>query len=219
MASNTSQQPIQIHIDPSLQEYAVPLSQFLQVHPQYQKLVVGSFIFYPHITPALSKPSGPASDLPEPRLLIVQRASTERGFPDRWEVPGGASELTDPTILHSAARETFEETGLMLTRLIREVGRREFMIRSKKVLKLEFEIEVAEVQAHFHHGAEEVVPGDSHCKGDHPAMEDVKITLDPAEHQDYAWATEEDIRSDRYPITVPDQRQVMLDAFASRRKA
>jgi 8-oxo-dGTP pyrophosphatase MutT (NUDIX family) len=47
---------------------------------------------------------------------------TERSFPNLWEVPGGSPELSDPTILHSVAREAFEETGLRLTKFVRQIG-------------------------------------------------------------------------------------------------
>ena len=90
---------------------------------------------------------------------VEQRAATERAFPNMWEVPGGASETTDPTVLHSLAREVFEETGLHLTRVVRQVGKGiEFTSRSKVIsedggekplkvyLKLTFEIEVAEFE-------------------------------------------------------------------------
>lgn len=92
----------------------------------------------------------------------------------------------------------------MLTRFARQIGKgQEFIIRKKNVLKLNFEIEVAEIKGH--------------AGGDDGGLEDVKITLDPAEHQQYAWATEEDLRSKRYPVTTSELRQIMLDAFAVRR--
>lgn len=137
--------------------------------------------------------------------------------------------MSDPTILHSVARETFEETGLRLTRFVRGVGAGvEFVTPGKEGegertwVKLSFEIEVAEV-----HG---VGGGGGHLHGascQHEDREkgngvgdggiDVEITLDPEEHQEYAWATEEDIRGDCYPIVTPEQKAVMLEGFVLRK--
>lgn len=50
--------------------------------------------------------------------------------------------------------------------------------------------------------------------------ESTKITLDPAEHQAYKWATEEDIcgwGTDN--IVTPEQREMMLLAFKQRHEA
>lgn len=96
----------------------------------------------------------------------------------------------------------------MLTRFVRSIGQgQEFTIRKKNVLKLNFEIEVAEIKGRAD-GEHSGVPA--------KALEDVKITLDPAEHQQYAWATEEDIRSKRYLTTTSEVRDTMLEAFALR---
>ena len=46
-------------------------------------------------------------------------------MPLKWEVPGGAVDLEDETIRNSAARELWEEAGLVVrhfVRRIREVG-------------------------------------------------------------------------------------------------
>lgn len=223
MASTQPQTPIQIHIPPSLRQHAVPLATFLTINPRYVSLAVGSIIFYPpfSMTPTATNP----------RLLLVQRAATEHGFPNRWEVPGGGAELTDPTILHSTARETFEETGLRLTSFVRKIGPDvEFDIRLGKCLKLIFEIEVAEINENYQR-KHKAIKGDA-ASNEHPAggpedeheeaddlvgLQDVPITLDPKEHQDYVWATEKDIRESKYPITTPRMLETMLQAFILRR--
>ena len=185
-----SPQPIQITIPPALRQHTIPLSTFLTRNPQYTNLVIGSLIFHP------PTPTHPI------RLLILQRASTEHAFPNLWEVPGGSSDPEDPTILHSAAREMFEETGLRLMRFVREVGKGvEFVTGQTRWVKLSFEIEVVEM-----HGR----------KGD-GEMDDVEITLDPEEHQDHTWVTEQEIREDRYPIITTKQKEVMLEGFRLRK--
>lgn len=241
---STSPQPISIHIPPSLRHLTVSLSQFLSENPKYTSLVVGACIFAPQHDPTtlLHSSGGPA-----PRLLLVQRAVTERAFPNLWEVPGGSSEATDPTVLHSVAREVFEETGLHLTRVVRQVGKGvEFTSASKSIggdgapkprrvhLKLTFEIEVAEFETgglnHPFTSRQSKVdetpsesPSFSAPPADHAACAPsppVTITLDPEEHQRYAWVTEESLNEPdplcTYPTISEDQQETIMQAFALR---
>ena len=207
MSATPGLRPITIHIPASLHHLNLDLKGFLEYkrsnNISYTNLAVGACIFDSGI-----------KDSPKPRLLLVQRATTERAFPNLWEVPGGSAEFSDPSILHSVARETFEETGLRLTRFVREIGGGvEFITPgNKKWLKLSFEIEVVEL-----HG----VPGET---SDHAEIrllggEHIPITLDPEEHQRYAWVTEDEFRkctttSGPYPPVTEEQRQTILQAFA-----
>jgi 8-oxo-dGTP pyrophosphatase MutT (NUDIX family) len=43
----------------------------------------------------------------EGKVLVIQRASPD-SMPNKWELPGGAVDDDDPTILHAAARELAE---------------------------------------------------------------------------------------------------------------
>ncbi len=222
--ASTPQTPIQIHIPPSLQEYTTPLTEYLATHPQYTNLVVSAFIFDP---PSSIKSSDPDQ---QPRLLVLHRAAHERSFANRWEVPGGSSDASDPTILHSLAREVFEETDLMLTRFVRQIGDVvEFQTgkgeRRKNWAKLNFEIEVAEVTFHGvqskHMAGREStkVEADGQSAGNKNAEESkakgksAAVTIDPQEHQGYAWATAEDITVGKYLIATPAQRELILGAF------
>ncbi|MCJ1405908.1 hypothetical protein MMC11_009139 [Xylographa trunciseda] len=191
--------PISISIPPQLQRHNISLSGFLEKHQSYDTLAVGAFIFSP------SRLSSP----PIPRLLLIQRAATERSFPNLWEIPGGGSEPGDPTILHSVAREVFEEVGLHLTRFVRHVGKgEEFKVGSKnepkRCLKLSFEIEVLEIGnrllaelpplSHSH----ALEHGDSRegaeLWGFGPqSLEAVNVVVDPEEHQAFRWTREEDL--------------------------
>ena len=217
----TSQTPIQIHIPPSLRHLTIPLPTFLALNKQYTNLAVGSFIF-----------RSSKSATPDPHLLIVQRAATESGFPNKWEVPGGSCEASDPTILHSLARETFEETGLRLTRFKRQIGSGSkfvtgYGVREKQWLKLSFEIDVAEIgecdmrSGRLDGGLENVAPGENMSRdganGVDGGMDDVCITLDPEEHQAYAWATEKEIKEGKYAVVTAEQQSLMLEAFALRK--
>ena len=135
-------------------------------------------------------------------------------------MPGGGCEPGDPTILHSVARETFEETGLMLTRFIRQIGDgQEFVCSKGPCLKLSFEIEVQglEGQGMGHR----LMHGEDKESGKEQGHDDTvgrgaEITLDPEEHEDYVWATEEDVRTGRYPGMSAEQQALMLKAFELR---
>ncbi|KAA6414564.1 MAG: hypothetical protein FRX48_01313 [Lasallia pustulata] len=173
---------------------------------------------------------------PETRLLLVQRSSHDSS-PLRWEVPGGSSDDGDPTILHSVARELFEETGLHLTRFNRQIGdgigfETDQGRRRKQWLKLSFEVEVLEIPStshgHVHDQNATARLGNNSQVADQ-LLDSVFITLDPDEHQSFAWATEEDIKSSdpsrdvqtRGPFVLfnEEQRLLMLQAFELRRSS
>ncbi len=206
--------PIKIHIPPALQCYTIPLRSFLARNPTYSRLVCSAFIFAP--------PSPSATD---PRLLLLRRSATDVAFPGLWEIPGGSAGEDDPSILHSLAREVFEETGLRLARVVRQVGGGIEWTEEKKKkkgadgsttteirkwLKLSFEIEVAEIGACSGHGGVEGY------------LASLPVEIDPEEHQEYAWVTEGDVRvfleeGKGREIVSREQAEKMLRAFEVRR--
>lgn len=202
MSAGNQPKPISIHIPPSLGHLNTSLQQFLDYNKSTNlnchMLAVGACIFAPT-----------NAQHPKSRLLLLQRAATD-SYPNAWEFPGGSAESSDPSILHSVARETFEETGLRLTRFVRQVGNgTRWTTRTKSAnqtwLKLVFEIEVVEL-----HGTMAGMAGEDNL---------APVTLDPEEHQKYAWVTEAEIQqctttSGPYPTMTEEQRQVMLQAFA-----
>ncbi|KAF2748631.1 hypothetical protein M011DRAFT_400032 [Sporormia fimetaria CBS 119925] len=138
------------------------------------------------------------------RLLLVRRAEDEKAFPSLWEIPGGKVDDTDETILHALVREVQEETELKVTRVVRkaaEFGWEDYSKRRQRHevwWKLIFEVEVEQ---------------------------GVSVKLDPIEHQDYVFATEEEIRADQMTdgvalrwISAPN-KEVNLKAFQVRRDA
>ncbi|KHO01201.1 NUDIX hydrolase domain protein [Metarhizium album ARSEF 1941] len=142
------------------------------------------------------------------RVLLLRRARHD-SMPGLWEVPGGAVDADDATILHGCARELWEEAGLAARRLVRLVteGRpgagafQEFRnsTGTKLIGKFQFEVEV------------EVGEGQA-------------VRLDPNEHQDFVWATEGEVargeaRGTKIPFTKASHRDVVLEAFRLRRAA
>lgn len=115
------------------------------------------------------------------------------------------------TVLEGLAREVREESGLRLTRVRGlvsmvgadgEAGRLQggnlfHTTRGRKVVKYTFVVDVDDAS---------------------------KVELDPKEHQDYVWATEDECRSKRVrrqdgselvlQFTTPAQEEAILKAFA-----
>ncbi|KAI7824561.1 NUDIX hydrolase domain-like protein [Kickxella alabastrina] len=138
---------------------------------------------------------GAIADPTRPCVLIVQRASNERTFPNEWEIPGGH---VDPgeTILEAVSREIAEETGLDITHVV-----------------CEFE--------GFQYSS--IKNGDDNGEGSRVVVTDqlnfcvrVKDTacvrLCPEEHQKYAWCDEDNI--DQFKMTPP-MRKVVADSLAA----
>lgn len=143
------------------------------------------------------------------RVLLVQRASHD-SMPNKWEIPGGAVDDNE-TVLGGVVREVWEESGLQVRRFTAIVGSGEGLAagavfqtrRGRFIFKLTFVVEVEDTSA---------------------------VALDPDEHQDYVWATEEECRAklvDRSAegkgpaelvFTTPEQEWAIMKAFETRRK-
>jgi 8-oxo-dGTP pyrophosphatase MutT (NUDIX family) len=170
----------------------IPISQYLREHKDVHILAAGALVFH------------------HDRLLLIQRSEMEKGFRNCWEIPGGQCDDEDETILHSAARELLEETGLHVARLNYQVGENtRFQTGSGKRpriwQKFSFVVDVVEA-------------------GPNPRKPTpVQVKLDPIEHQNHVWVTQADVKRYRTKrtqlmFTSEDQRNLMLEAFA-RRKA
>jgi 8-oxo-dGTP pyrophosphatase MutT (NUDIX family) len=139
---------------------------------------------------------------PEGRVLLIQRAPHD-SMPHKWETPGGGVDDDDPSLLHAAARELWEESGLVavhFTRIVPE-GSGQLMsdVFSNRTGKRFFRrvTLLAEVDSCEH------------------------VVLDPAEHQDFVWATEDEVRQQRIGdreliITHTSVQELLLGAFRLR---
>ncbi|KIH91009.1 hypothetical protein SPBR_02030 [Sporothrix brasiliensis 5110] len=208
----------QYTIDPSLEEFNVTPKAWIEANKKhFHGIAVSNVVF---------------DD--QDRVLLVQRAAHD-SMPNRWEVTGGAADEPgddkfEPvdgahprnTILSGAARELWEEAGLVATRFTHlvpqpaEAPLRDateapppyfkdhagyvYTNRTGTVLYLRFAFHVL-------------------------VQSTDKVTLDPDEHQDYVWATEEEVRNGMtaayrdIPATVPATRAYILEAFRLRRQA
>jgi 8-oxo-dGTP pyrophosphatase MutT (NUDIX family) len=157
---------------PSTSSFAVPYETYLSTHPgekfKCKYIATGALVF----------------DASTPRrILLIQRAAHD-SMPSRWEIPGGGCDKEDPSILHSAARELWEEAGLTATNIGPQVGDGYFFLSRSGKLDVE---------------------------------------LDPSEHQNYAWAAEEEVMARKVgdvelKFTTREQEAVVLEAFRARRE-
>ena len=189
--------------DASLSAFTRPLREYLGEHSQFETVATGGLIFVS--APAAAETSHPAPPSEGTKILLLQRAAHD-SMPLRWEIPGGAVDEEDESILHGLAREIWEESGLLVTRVVRVVGAGQTFTSSKgkRVIKYSFEVEVERP-------AEAGLP---------------RVTIAPEEHADYAWVSEEECRGHRLDasgagtgravaldITSSDQEQVILEGF------
>lgn len=177
-------------VDESLEPWNMPVKDWLtqnQKDNQYDGLATGNIVF---------NPGGKA--------LMIQRAATD-SLPNKWEFPGGAADDEDPTIFHAAARELWEESGLIAKRFThiitqgpdKEPGETfQNRLRTKIFIRFTFHVEVE-------------------------SCDDVK--LDPNEHQNYVWASEDEVRQQKIDgrdisITRWTVQALFLEAFRLRKK-
>ncbi|KAI0008981.1 NUDIX hydrolase domain-like protein [Xylariaceae sp. FL0662B] len=129
------------------------------------------------------------------RVLLVQRSAHEfLGL--RWEVPGGQCEATDETITAAACRELWEEAGLRAVAVVDVVeAHQDWVDGDATWRKITFAVEV-----------------------EADAVGEVRVKLDPNEHEDFVWASETEVRESRcgekvLSWTCEEQRRTVLNAF------
>jgi 8-oxo-dGTP pyrophosphatase MutT (NUDIX family) len=191
--------PTAFKIPPTLNPYNVPAQTWLESNSktkEYNGLATACAVFHPTAT--------------TPHLLILQRAAHD-SMPNKWELPGGAVDATDPTVLHGAARELLEEAGLRarhFTHIITEGPNAApgqvlpNSTQTKTWCRFTFGVEVER-------DAGQAV---------------LAVKLDPNEHRDFVWVTEDEVREQgnaerKLPITKESMRDVMLEAFRLRKES
>ncbi|KAK4227824.1 NUDIX hydrolase domain-like protein [Podospora fimiseda] len=134
------------------------------------------------------------------KILLIQRAPHD-SMPLKWEIPGGAIDEEDLTVLYGLARELWEEAGLLLKKVVRVVNLGEepdvFFTRSGRLVeKVSFEVEVEDTE---------------------------KVRLDPEEHVNFCWVGEEECRGGgteegmELEFSTVRQRAVVCRGFELRR--
>jgi len=172
-------------VNPATSSFAESPQAYLTKYPdpRYSYIATGAIVF------DKSHPT-------VPRTLLVQRAATD-SMPNLWEIPGGGCDDEDESILHSVARELWEEAGLKAKSILHTVGDPHiFPTRSgETVCKFTFLVEV-----------------ETNSDGE------FDVTLDPKEHQQFVWATEEDVKAKRsgkveLRFTTRELENTVIEAF------
>ncbi|KAK7980373.1 hypothetical protein PG989_012830 [Apiospora arundinis] len=148
------------------------------------------------------------------KILLVQRSRHDYGGLC-WEIPGGSCDPLDASILDAAARELVEEAGLRVRRFVAVVDRQrhEWVDHGEIWRKLTFIVEADD------NGAVVDDEGGDDAEqqyGDRAPR--LRVRLDPEEHEDFIWASREDLvvggMGERTFTWIQDeQRQVILRAF------
>jgi 8-oxo-dGTP pyrophosphatase MutT (NUDIX family) len=174
---------------PSNSSFAVTSQDYLLNHPnsEFSYLATGALVF-----------DNPKAK--DPRVLLLQRSASD-SWPNRWEIPGGACDDDDESILHGLARELWEESGLTATKIGPVLGAvQRFTSRSgKQIGKFIFFVEVQKGTEH----------------------EDLEVKLSPDEHQRYVWANQDEVKAlkvgdIKLEFTTSDVEATVLEAFKLR---
>jgi len=155
-----------LRVPTSLSCFDVPARDYLALHnAPWDGLAVGALVF---------------SSADTDRVLLIQRAKSD-SLPGIWEIPSGVvsnDPAKDATVAKAVVRELWEETGLMtigLRRLVNAPGEEGFVFsnstKTKVFCRFVFEVDIE--------------------KDQNGPME---IKLNPAEHQDFTWATAEEVK-------------------------
>jgi len=191
MSEQQPQQPFSnFQVHPSTSSFTISSNDYVSKRPE---LKAGNFL----LATGAAVFSGSKPD----RILLIQRAAGD-SMPNRWEIPGGACDDDDPTILHGVARELWEESGLTAVRIGPRFGGDDiFRSRSGKVIcKLYFFVDI-----------------------DNGDEDKVEVKLDPKEHQNLVWATEEEVKAKKVgdlelTFTTATLEKNVLESFQIRKE-
>ena len=191
-------------------------------------IATGAIVFdhpIPYTGGSADDGSATASQSQGPRVLLIQRAPQD-SMPLHWETPGGGCDDDDTSVLHACARELREEAGLTATAVgplvrcsaagVDEGGAPGSLTRTPGGP------ERGEVMgAHFFHTRRGKLVCKFYFVVDVPSTQLAQVTLDPAEHVKFVWASEEEVLNQRMNgadgislmFTTTEQRSVILEAF------
>ncbi|KAL4746518.1 hypothetical protein BDW72DRAFT_207266 [Aspergillus terricola var. indicus] len=190
-------------VAPHLEHFAVPFPEFRAANPQYTHFVGGGLIFSRTATKNIHE----GTEMEErPLCVLLLQRSFEDSYGGQWEGPGGSCDPEDESILDGVAREVFEESGLHVSRFVELVAKTEWVKQRPDLVELAakftFIVEVHEAKAVTSAskgtGQDAGLPADKVNDGTVSQSLgrrwEEMVKLDPAEHRDFEWVTEKEVR-------------------------
>ncbi|KAK8088400.1 NUDIX domain protein [Apiospora hydei] len=174
---------------------------------------------HPSLTPYHQ--TTPAADTPttalKPRVLLLQRALTDT-YPGIWELPGGSCDDTaDPTPARRPDARAARGDGPRRARGARGLVHIQRVGRNGRLTIVTFLMDVEPPRPHQQqqHQQEE---GNANPRPQPLSSWNSLVKLDPAEHRDFVWATEHEVRQDlahggRRLEWRPKGKEVVLKGF------
>ena len=209
--------------DPSLESFNVTPKAWLTSNDKHWDGIASAALVFIKTTNQASNSNQltptTANQEGKDHLLLVQRAATD-SMPNKWETPGGAVDNNGETILQGCIRELLEESSLRGKHIRRIVTEGEgvppgtiFTNRTgvRVFCRFAFEVDVEADTLPRDDGKEVEVTGAGY-----------RIVLDPNEHQDWAWVTEEALGEGKVgdrliPLTHSSQWKQAMEGFRLRK--
>lgn len=192
---------------PRVAAFSIPLLQFQADRPDIHKLAAGALVF--------RRLSGTG----DTQVLLLRRAPSN-SFALKWELPGGSVEPDkDKTLLHTAVRELWEETGLSARQILCSVALCSTAQgtwtpdEQKATMDRDNELFVAREDNENWGRALFIIDVDEKEHGN--------VRVDQNEHSEWTWVTESEVVSNRLKSEGTKNvewvgygmRRILLDGF------
>jgi 8-oxo-dGTP pyrophosphatase MutT (NUDIX family) len=177
-------------LQPGTEALSVSPSDFLASRPDIHNVLAGCMVFRPTLASV--------RDSWVYETLLLRRSASD-SYPLKWEVPAGTADPElDPTIISTAVRELWEETGLRAQCIICPItlgiaGNAGVWIDEEgRDARMDPELSVCLVPS-----AGKTWAVVTFLVMAEPGSEWNEVELRPEEHSEYAWVTEEEVRTSR----------------------
>ncbi|KAF7623896.1 putative bcs1 AAA-type ATPase [Aspergillus flavus] len=147
----------------------------------------------------------------EPRVLLLQRPSngSKEGYYDPG--PGGCVKIGDATLQEALKREVMESTGLHFSKIAHSLSVKQWSqsthSEQREWIEFQYIVNVPESR-------DDIFPADRGRASGRTSLTECVAK----EREDIEWATEAEIRADKYKLHG-DHKNILLEAFEKERRA